>query len=407
MPSLKVLICGGGCAVPALAYWLSKCGHRVVVVERFPDLRASGAQIDLRAQGIDVVKRMGLLDVIRSKLVDEIGFSFVDSQGRAKATVMANKSGKGTQSLTSEFEIMRGDLVGLLYEATKDRVEYIFGKQVEYFEQDDGQVMIHFSDGTSDSFDLLVGADGQGSRIRQAISTPTTADLYTRLNVHIAYYFVPRTEDDSDTSQMYLIPGGRAITRRTHNQHETQVYFMVRDESEKLRSLPKAPLEQQKQFWSNRFADAGWQAPRFLEGMKTTESFYCQEAVQVHIESWHKGRVVPVGDAAHCASPFSGMGTTGSFVGAYVLAGEINRHSDDLPQAFANYEKLRPFVNELQRVSPTLIRLFMPETQWMIHIIHFVLGLLCFLRIPDLLSRFSSEEEGGWKLPDYPELYKI
>jgi 2-polyprenyl-6-methoxyphenol hydroxylase-like FAD-dependent oxidoreductase len=406
MSSLKVLICGGGCAGPALAYWLSKCGHKVVVVERFSSLRASGAQIDIRAQGIEVVKRMGLLDVIRSKLVDEVGFSFVDSQGKAKATIMANKSGKGSQSLTSEFEIMRGDLVRLLYDATKERVEYIFGKQVEYFEQDDQQVVVHFSDGSSDSFDLLVGADGQGSRIRQAILTPTTTDPYKRLNVHIAYYFVPRTEDDTETSHMYLSPGGRLILRRSHNQHETQVYFMVRDGSEELLSLPKAPLEQQKEFWSRRFADAGWQAPRFLEGMKTTESFYCQEAVQVRIDSWNKGRVVLVGDAAHCASPFSGMGTTGSFVGAYVLAGEINRHSDDLAQAFANYEKnLRPLVNELQKVSPAFLRLFMPETQWGIRVIHFVLGLLCFLHIPDLLSRFSSEEEGGWKLPDYPELY--
>jgi 2-polyprenyl-6-methoxyphenol hydroxylase-like FAD-dependent oxidoreductase len=406
MPSLRVLICGGGCAGPALAYWLSKCDHKVVVVERYTSLRASGAQIDLRAQGIEVVKRMGLLDVIRSKLVDEVGFSFVDSQGKAKATVMANKSGKGAQSLTSEFEIMRGDLVRLLYNATKDRVEYIFGKQVEYFEQDDEQVVVHFSDGSSDSFDLLVGADGQGSRIRQAILAPTTTDPYRHLDIHIAYYFVPRNEDDTEMSQMYLSPGGRVITRRSHNQHETQVYFMIRDESKELRSLPRAPLDQQKEFWSTRFADSGWQTPRFLEGMKTTESFYCQEAVQVRIDSWHKGRVVLVGDAAHCASPFSGMGTTGSFVGAYVLAGEINRHSDDLAQAFANYEeKLRPFVNELQKVSPAFLRLFMPETQWGIWVIHFVLGLLCFLRIPDFLSRFSSEEEGGWKLPDYPELY--
>lgn len=407
MTSLKVLICGGGCAGPALAYWLSKCGHKVVVVERFPSLRASGAQIDLRAQGIQVVKRMGLLDVIRGKLVDEIGFSFVDSRGQAKATIMANKSGKGAQSLTSEFEIMRGDLVRVLYDATKDRVEYVFGKTVKYFEQNDERVMVYFSDGSSESFDLLVGADGQGSRIRQAILPPQDTNPYRRLGVHMAYYFVPRTKDDTETSQMYHCPGGRVIMRRSHNQQESQVYFFLRDGSEELQSLPRASLEHQRQFWSSRFADAGWQAPRFLEGMKTTESFYCQEAVQVRLDSWHKGRVVLVGDAAHCASPFSGMGATGSFVGAYVLAGEINRHPDDLARAFANYEtKLRPFVNEIQTIYPIALRLFMLEKQWEIRAIHFVLGLLCFLRIPDLLSRFSSEDRGGWKLPDYPELYR-
>ncbi|EED17138.1 monooxygenase, putative [Talaromyces stipitatus ATCC 10500] len=401
MTSLKVLICGGGCAGPALAYWLSKCGHQVVVVERFPSLRASGAQIDLRAQGIEIVKRMGLLDVIRTKLVDEVGFSFVDSQGRVKATIMANKSGKGAQSLTSEFEIMRGDLVRVLYDATKDNVKYVFGKKVEYHEQDEQQVMVYFSDGSSDYFDLLVGADGQGSRIRQAILTPPNTNPYKRLGVHIAYYFVPRTQDDTDTSHMYHCAGGRVIMRRSHNQEQSQVYLFLRDGSEELQSLSKAPLEQQKEFWSQRFADAGWQAPRFLGDIKTTDNFYCQEVVQVRINSWYKGRVVLLGDAAHCASPFSGMGTTGGFVGAYVLAGEINRHRDDLAQAFANYEeKLRPFVNELQKMSPTGVRLFAPETQWAIR-------WLCILRIPDLLARISSDEKGGWKLPDYPELYSI
>ena len=83
MAPLKIVICGGGVAGPALALWLSRSGHAVTVVERFPALRASGAQIDLRGQGIEVVKRMGLMDVIRSKLVDEAGVAQVDSSNRA------------------------------------------------------------------------------------------------------------------------------------------------------------------------------------------------------------------------------------------------------------------------------------------------------------------------------------
>jgi 2-polyprenyl-6-methoxyphenol hydroxylase-like FAD-dependent oxidoreductase len=168
MAPLKVLICGGGCGGPALAYWLTRSGHQVTVVERFPALRATGAQIDLRAQGIEVVKRMGLLNAIRSKVVDEEGISFVDSQNRTKATIMANKSGKGAQSFTSEYEIMRGDLVRILYDATKDNVDYIFGITVERFEQYDDRVEVHFSDGQTGTYDLLVGADGQGSRIRKS-----------------------------------------------------------------------------------------------------------------------------------------------------------------------------------------------------------------------------------------------
>lgn len=93
--SLRVLVAGGGIAGQALAYWLVKGGHRVTVMERFPALRATGAQVDLRGQGIEAVRRMGLIDTVRSKLVDEAGVAFVDVRGKPRATIMANTSGQG------------------------------------------------------------------------------------------------------------------------------------------------------------------------------------------------------------------------------------------------------------------------------------------------------------------------
>ncbi|KAJ5601550.1 FAD/NAD(P)-binding domain-containing protein [Penicillium lagena] len=405
MAPLKVLICGGGCAGPALAYWLNRSGHQVTVIERFPILRAAGSQIDLRGAGIEAVKRMGLLEAIRGILVDEAGAAMLDSHGNAIAQIMANKSGQGAQSLTSEYELMRGDLVRILYAATKDNVEYIFGKTVDHFEQDDQQVTVTFSDGSSDTFDLLVGADGQGSRIRKAILPPGTPDPYFKFGTHVAYWFIPRLEGDNNMMNVYNSPGGRMVMRRSHSPTETQVLCYLRDSSPEISSIHRASVDKQKAFWTQRFRNAGWQIDRFLEGMKTTDNWYCQEVVQVHTETWSKGRVVLLGDAAHCPSPFSGMGTSAALVGAYVLAGEISQHSDDFPQAFAEYDKiLRPFVKEVQQVHPFLLRLGMPDTWWGIAILRFIFQTLCFLRIPELLSRFMNERDGGWQLPDYPAL---
>ncbi|KAL5356383.1 monooxygenase [Aspergillus floccosus] len=403
MTSLKILICGGGCAGPALAFWLAKAGHQVIVVERFPALRASGAQIDLRAQGIEVAKRMGILDAMRRQRVDEAGVAYVDAHDKVSGTTLANTSGRGAQSLTSEYEIMRGDLVRILYEATKHDVAYVFGKTVERFAQDDEKVVAYFSDGTSDVFDLLVGADGQGSRVRKAILPADAPDPYRRFGLHVAYWFVPREEADGNVRKTYLCPGGRMIMRRTHSTTGSHVYFAVRDDAEEMSSLYRAPVEQQKEFWTQRFRGAGWQTERFLEALKTTDSFYCHEIVQVRTDTWYKGRVVLVGDAACCPSPMTGMGTTCSFVGAYVLANEINQNSEDVSRAFANYEqRLRPFIDEVQTVYPWLIRLMTPDTQWAIAILHFILSWLCFFRIPDLLVRFAPEERADRKLPDYP-----
>lgn len=405
--SLRILVAGGGVAGQALAFWLTRGGHQVTVVERFPALRASGAQVDLRGQGIEAVERMGLLETVRSRLVDEAGVAFVDSRGKPKATIMANTSGKGRQTLTSEYEIMRGDLVRILHEGTKNDTGYVFGKSVDGFDQDADRVTAHFSDGTSGEYDLLIGADGQGSRIRRAL-LPEGFDPYWRVGIHMAYWFVPRIASDTNIRDTYMVPGGRQIMRRSHNATETQVYFVMREESAEASAIHRAPVEQQQKFWAERFRDAGWQTDRFVEGMKDSPFFYSQEIAQVRIDSWSKGRVVLAGDAAHCASPYSGMGISGGLVGAYVLAGEINRHADDLPTALANYDSvLRPFVDEIQgEVNPRILRVGMPMNQHAISAFQNATALACFLHIPDLVARFSKEDRGGdWQLPAYSDAH--
>lgn len=401
--SLRILVAGGGVAGQALAFWLTRGGHRVTVVERFPALRASGAQVDLRGQGIEAVERMGLLDTVRSRLVDEAGVAFVNSRGKPKATILANTSGTGRQSLTSEYEIMRGDLVRILHDATKDDTEYVFGKSVEGFDQDESQVSARFSDGSRGEFDLLVGADGQGSRVRRVL-LPEGFDPYWRVGIHMAYWFVPRIASDSSIRDTYMVPGGRQIMRRSHNATETQVYFVMREESAEASAIHRAPPEQQREFWADRFRGAGWQTERFIAGMETSPFFYSQEIAQVRTDTWSRGRVVLAGDAAHCASPYSGMGISGGLVGAYVLAGEINRHADDLPTALANYDRvLRPFVDKIQgEVNPRVLRVGMPRSKHAISAFQNATALACLFRIPDLVARLSKEDRGGaWRLPAY------
>lgn len=407
-PSLRILICGAGIAGPALAFWLACAGHRVTVAERFPTLRATGAQVDLRGQGIEAVKRMGLLEAVKSRRVEEAGVAFVNGAGQPRATLMANTSGRGRQSLTSEYEIMRGDLARIVHDATRDQADYQFGRGIDGFEQDSERVVAWFSDGTSDEFDVLVGADGQGSRIRQAI-LPPGPDPYRRLGIHMAYWFIPRIASDTDIRDTYNAPGGRMIMRRSHNPTQTQVYFVLRDESEQASTVHRAPIETQKAFWAARFRDAGWQTERFIEGMTSADFFHSQEVLQVRTDTWFKGRVVLLGDAAHCASPFSGMGISGALVGAHVLAGEISRRADDLPRAFANYDEiLRPFVDEIQgSVKPFLLRVGMPMAQWQINAFHAATALAVFLRLPELFARVSpADRDGGWLLPHYPELMR-
>lgn len=110
-------------------------------------------------------------------------------------------------------------------------------------------------------------------------------------------------------------------------------------------------------------------------------------------------------DAAYCPSPLSEMGTTAGLVGAYVLAEGINNNAEDLPRAFEKYdETLRPFVDEVQKLNPWFLSVFIPKTAWGIAIMHFVVGWMCWLGVPELVARLKWEEREGWKVPEYPSL---
>ena len=69
---------------------------------------------------------------------------------------------------------MRGDLERLLYSRIEDRVEVRLGTSVDSFEQDGSKVREKLTDGTTGSFDLLVGADGVHSRVRNWLSEQKT-----------------------------------------------------------------------------------------------------------------------------------------------------------------------------------------------------------------------------------------
>jgi 2-polyprenyl-6-methoxyphenol hydroxylase-like FAD-dependent oxidoreductase len=97
------------------------------------------------------------------------------------------------------------------------------------------------------------------------------------------------------------------------------------------------------------YAGIGWEVPRLLELMPEASDWYFDIAAQVDMASWARGRVALVGDAAYCASPMSGQGSSLALIGAYVLAGELAAASGNHRAAFAKYDQLmRPFITANQ-----------------------------------------------------------
>lgn len=408
MAPLDILICGGGIAGPAAAYWLARLGHRCTIVERHPELRAHGQQIDLREQGVAVARRMGILEV-RRRAVDEEGTGFLDANGRVVA-FFGRSGSEERQSFTSEFEIMRGELCRILFDVTSDRVRYRYGVTVQDFDpvgHDGSRVRVAFSDSQTAEYDLLIGADGQGSRVRRAMS-PT--DSYRAFGVFCCYFNMARNADDERSRFLFCTPGKRRVmATRWHSRDLGQGYLMTMSHADEMRAALRSHDPQvQQDLFARIFRGAGCQSERLIDAMRRADDVYVFEALQVTTKQWSKGRVVLLGDAAHAPSFFTGMGTSLALVGAYVLAGELARHGDDVAAALAACDaKLRPFVEKTQELFPGFPGIMYPDSAWAVRLTHWILALVAFLKLDRILSTLSyylMPEGNTWKLPDYPEL---
>ncbi|KAF4985049.1 hypothetical protein FGRMN_11282, partial [Fusarium graminum] len=154
MAPLKVLIVGAGVAGPSLAHWLSRLPCEITLIERSPQVRATGQQVDIRAQGVPVMRKMGIEAAVRAKFVREAGTQLIDTDGKTKAFFPITDHGSENQSITTEFEIKRGDLVRILVDLTKNsnNVQHRFGTTVTSLTQDEesvpnGKVHVGFNDG--------------------------------------------------------------------------------------------------------------------------------------------------------------------------------------------------------------------------------------------------------------------
>ncbi|KAG5938997.1 hypothetical protein E4U53_007912 [Claviceps sorghi] len=409
---LRILIAGAGIAGPALAFWLQDLGHAITIIERWDSLRTGGQQIELRRQGIEAIKRMGILEEIRRHVVDEAGIDIVNHKDQSIIFFPRHEPGSKRQGFSSEFEIMRGDLCRILYGRTREKVHYRFGLSVTEFENRNGVVDVTFSDGSVAEYDLLVGADGQGSRIRRALHQDAGGDeqFLWSMGVFTCYYSIGRSAEDKDHATCYLETGQRILMTRWHAPRIGQAYLMTMAPGRRaeMREALRKDVAAQKAVFADIFKTVRWkQAGRILDAMQTTDDFYAHEICQVRSNTWSRGRVVLLGDAAFCPSSMSGMGTSAAVVGAYVLAGEIARSGGggDIEAALARYDAtMRPFIDKVQ-VSPTALTWLVPKSMIGLKVLHFAMALANRLNVPKLLQSRAVDEKDDWVMPWYQELH--
>ncbi|PXX71177.1 2-polyprenyl-6-methoxyphenol hydroxylase-like FAD-dependent oxidoreductase [Nocardia tenerifensis] len=346
MSEIKVLVAGASIAGPALAHWLRRRGAQVTVVERAPELRPGGQAVDARGVAKDVIVRMGLDAAVRAACTDTAGAYNVDADGNVLEAFPADDNdGDG---YISEIEILRGDLSQVLYDDTRDGVEYLFGDRIAELTQDADGVDVTFAGGDHRRFDLVIGADGLHSSLRAMVFGPHEQFIH-HLGHVLAFYSVPNEFGLDRWLLEYQETGRSALLRPIHDATRAMAmfYFASKDFEVDYRDI-----EGQKRLLRERTEGLGWLSPRILAHLDDTPDFYLDQVGQVVLDRWSKGRVGLLGDAAFSSSPMSGQGTGLALVGAYVLAGELAAAGWDPEAGFARYEeRMRSFVEANQEIG--------------------------------------------------------
>ncbi|QHC71606.1 FAD-dependent monooxygenase [Rathayibacter sp. VKM Ac-2801] len=392
---MRVLISGASIAGPALAFWLHRYGWETTIVERAPALRLGGQNIDVRGAGREVARRMGLEDDIRAATTGEVGTRFIGRGGRTLAEFPAGTSDSG--GATAELEILRGDLAELLVARTAEHTEYRFGDRITGLDQTRGGVVASFAHASDERFDLVVAADGIGSSTRRLVvgDEPEIRSL----GLEISWATIPRTAADDDWWRWYVAGRGRSITLRPDPHGTLRVAFSYLSDRTVRRGV-----DEQRARLREVFGDAGWEAQRALDGIDAADDLYSEAVGQVRAPRWSSGRAVLVGDAAYCASPVSGMGTSLSLTGAYVLAGELAAHVDPR-DGLADYERrLRPYVDQAQSLPPGTPRLAHPRTRAGVAVLGAGVRLAATPLAGRLAGRFFTPPAEAIDLPDYGHL---
>jgi 2-polyprenyl-6-methoxyphenol hydroxylase-like FAD-dependent oxidoreductase len=397
-PTFKsVLVSGGGLAGPAIATLLARSGADVTVIEIADGVRPGGQAVDIRGAGRTVLSRMGLLDRARDMRLQQQGIADVDRRGRRRTEMTVRDF--GGEGMISEIEILRGDLAQLLVDASVEAgASYVFATRISSLVDGPGGVDVTLSDGTERTVDLVIGADGPHSATRRLAFGPE--DSFVRpVGGYMAWFTAPESAALDGWYQMFNAPGGLVASLRPGREPG------IAKASLSFASSPLAydrhDLEAQRGLLKDRFASAGWRVPDLLRAAGSADDFYFDALVQVHMDTWTRGRIALVGDAAYCPSPLTGLGTSLALVGAYVLAGELTARPD-YRLAFADYERIvRPYAEAGQQLPPGGIRTYAPQSQRAIWARWMSTRLMASRPLRGLTRRLFFSKAGAIDLPEY------
>ncbi|MBB6108516.1 2-polyprenyl-6-methoxyphenol hydroxylase [Mucilaginibacter lappiensis] len=344
MKDQKVLISGASIAGLSTAWWLNHIGYRVTVVELAAAPRIDGAAVDLNGPTVEIAKRMGLYEQLKSYRLGVDRIEYKNADDVTEGTMIINE---GPESPGDEIEIEREKFVAVLTGALKNKVEFMFSNSIAGLEEIADGITVTFNHGSPQIYSLVIGCDGAHSGTRKIWFGPEAAYAHS-LNAYFSISIVNKVLVPQRTMQAFSVPY-KSVMLNAYN-HKTDIIFMFVSETD----IPYnyRDTAQQRQIITAQFEGQGWRTTELLKEIEQSESFYFDRFCQIKMPSWSKGRVVLVGDAAYCPSPAAGQGGSLAMQGAAAIADALLKHNGNHELAFTEYDRnLRPSIEEIQTIA--------------------------------------------------------
>ncbi|MFF8092591.1 FAD-dependent oxidoreductase [Streptomyces sp. NPDC016675] len=343
-----VLVVGGGAAGNAVTILLRRAGYAVDLVEARDDWNATaGSGITLQGNALRVLRELGVW-----KQVEASGFGFGSVGITAPdGTVLHVQDDlrTGGDDLPATVGMQRPRLQRILIDAVRAGGASVrLGTTAEILDQDADGVSVRFSDGTEGRYDLVVAADGLGSATRAAIGI---TDRPEPTGMAIWRVAAPRPAGVTRTDLAY---GGPAYIAGYCPTSESTLYAYVVEANRDRASIPPGSYAEEMRRLTRHYG-GHWPeiSAHITDPAKVNYTWFDRMLVE---GSWHRGRVVLAGDAAHCCPPTLAQGAALSLEDAAVLAEMLTGSDvwdDALFQAYHDRRiaRVRPVVEASVRIG--------------------------------------------------------
>ncbi len=330
MAGVKVLIVGAGLGGLALAGFFDDCDIEYSIVERRSEWCHEGYALGLWNNGRNILRKLGLADRFDQ---NEIAFQRVlISDGKGNPLRCYNLARFYGEFGMAYSHIRRADLHQWLLDRAARKVR--MGVSVTSLLEMEEVVRVTLSDGSTETFDLVVGADGVHSTVRDCCFKEHV-ESYT--NWRAWYVWVDRSFCRPRVVAQYVAP--RELVA-VFDEGDKALVVLVAKTDHSIWDDPEERVERLKLL----FKDEPAIVPACLS-KAAAEDILPADLLEISLRRWHTARVVLIGDAAHGFEPFGGLGGSMALEDAYVLAAELAKmprvEPQELSTALRRYEVLR------------------------------------------------------------------